>query len=353
MDLAAIDELLAELTAQDRFSGVVHFEGATGPVASNAYGLASRAWGVPCTMDTRFDCASMTKLFTAVVALQVIDEGGFALDTDVVSYLGLEGTALGPGITPYHLLTHTSGIADDADEEAGESYEDLFVATPNYAVRTTEDHLPFFVHKEPNFAPGAGCRYCNSGYMLLGLMVERARGVPFVDCVADRVFRPAGMTRSGFFSMDRVEPDVAEGVDPVTGPDGEIAGWRRNIYSYPPIGSPDGGAHVTAGDMVRFHRALVGGELLSAAATQAMLEPKVPYRPDELQGRMTGFCLQFEQHTDGRIRSSWKEGINVGASGILAHYPEPDITLVMLSNLEDGVWEPLREIDRQLAPPLD
>jgi CubicO group peptidase (beta-lactamase class C family) len=112
----------------------------------------------------------------AVATLQQIEAGSFALDTGVVEYLGLAETTLSAAITPYHLLTHTSGIADDADEEAGERYEDLFVDRPNYSVINTEDHLDQFVTKPPNFAPGEGCRYNNVGYVLLGLMVERGTG---------------------------------------------------------------------------------------------------------------------------------------------------------------------------------
>ena len=81
-----------------------------------AYGYANRACRTPCTLDTRFDTASVTKLFTAVAALQQIERGAFALETSAIGYLGLTGTTISPDVTAYHLLTHTSGIADDADE---------------------------------------------------------------------------------------------------------------------------------------------------------------------------------------------------------------------------------------------
>jgi CubicO group peptidase (beta-lactamase class C family) len=103
-----------------------------------------------------------------VATLQLVERGAFGLDTSVIGYLELEGTTISPAVTPYHLLTHTSGIADDADEEAGERYEDLWVSQPNYSVTETADHLSHFVTKPPNFAPGQGCRYCNCGYVLLG-----------------------------------------------------------------------------------------------------------------------------------------------------------------------------------------
>jgi CubicO group peptidase (beta-lactamase class C family) len=75
-------------------------------------------------------------------------------------------------------------------------------------------------------------------------MIERAAATTYRDYVAEHVFTPAGMSRSGFFRMDVVEPEVAEGVEAIESEDGGVAGWRRNIYSYPPIGGPDGVAHV-------------------------------------------------------------------------------------------------------------
>jgi CubicO group peptidase (beta-lactamase class C family) len=350
MDPTAVDRYLAERAVAGLFSGVIRVDRGREQVLGAAYGLASRAWGVPCSLRTRFDTASVTKLFTAVATLQQVADGAFDLDTGVIDYLDLRGTAISRAVTPYHLLTHTSGIADDADEEAGERYEDLFVDRPNYAVMRTEDFLPQFAYKPPNFAPGERTRYCNCSYVLLGLMIERATGMAYRDYAAERVFAAAGMTRSGFFRMDIVEPEVAEGADPIVGDDGAVTGWHRNIYSYPPIGSPDGGAHVTADDLLRFHRALVDGALLPRDLTAAMLTPKEDYGALGDGLHRTGFGFEFDVGAGGAIRSYWKEGKNVGASAILAHYPAPDVTVALLSNLEEGAWEPVRMIEEQLLP---
>jgi CubicO group peptidase (beta-lactamase class C family) len=105
-----------------------------------------------------------------------------------------------------------------------------------------------FVTKPPKFAPGADCRYCNVGYILLGLMVERAAGGSCREYVQANVFHRAGMTRSASLRMDVVEPDVAEGVEAIRDDEGNLTGWRRNIFSYPPIGDPSGDAYATVGD---------------------------------------------------------------------------------------------------------
>jgi CubicO group peptidase (beta-lactamase class C family) len=346
MDVDALDRVLTDLSGSDRFSGVVRLEVGSDVIFESAYGLADRAWGIPCTPRIRFDTASITKLFTAAATLQQIEAGAFALDTGVIEYLGLTHTALSRAITPYHLLTHTSGIGDDAEEESGERYEDVWIDRPNYSVTETVQLLPQFIDKPPNFEPGAGCRYCNVGYVLLGLMIERATGMTYRDYVTSHVFAPAGMERSGFFRKDVVEPEVADGVDPVTDADGRITGWRRNIYSYPPIGSPDGGAHVTAEDLIRFHTALRAGRLVGAESTAAMLTPKEPHGPKWSGMHYTGYGFEFEVGDDGNVVCYWKEGVNCGVSGWLGHYPASDLTIAVLSNMEDGAWDPIRAIHR-------
>ncbi len=347
--MRVVETQLRKLEAADTFSGVVGVEQGNRELMLEAFGQASRTWSIPTTVETRFDTASMTKLFTAVATLQLVEQGAFALDTSVIGYLGLEETEISPAVTPYHLLTHTSGIADDADEEAGERYEDLFVELPNYAVMETADYLPQFVGKPPNFAPGEGCRYCNVGYVLLGLMIERATGSTYRSYVAERVFDPAEMSRSGFFRMDVVEPDLAEGVEAIEDDDGGVIGWRRNIYSYPPIGGPDGGAHVTVRDLLRFHRAVTRGDLLGPALTADLLSPKVRHSSRGAGSHLMGFGFEFETDAVGAVRCYWKEGVNVGTSGILCHYPAEGITFAVLSVGENAAWGPVKMIDEAIG----
>jgi CubicO group peptidase (beta-lactamase class C family) len=334
-----LDEYFRDRAAQDLFSGAALItQGATRLYAS-AYGYASRAWRVPNNLDTRFDTASVTKLFTAIATLQLIDRGLLTFDTPVVERLGLEDTPLSRDVTVRHLLTHTSGIGDDADEEAGERYEDLWKAKPNYSVVETRAFLPQFVNKPANFSPGEGCRYCNCGYVLLGLLIETISGMIYRDYVRAHVFAEAAMTASDFFRMDRVNHNVAEGCDPSRDATGQVVGWKRNIYSFPPIGSPDAGAYVTVTDLDRFLRAVMAGKLLSPELTRAFLSPQVVHSRRDNWTEMYGYGLRFYVDRSGEVFCFEKEGVNVGVSGIISHFPDQDITATLLSNMEDGVWE--------------
>jgi CubicO group peptidase (beta-lactamase class C family) len=343
LDTHVLDSRLQERADAELFSGVVRITHEGEEMFASAYGLANRAWDVPNTIDTRFDTASVTKLFTSVVALQTVEDGLLDLDTRVVPYLGLEATAIHPEANLGHLLTHTSGIGDDADEEAGEDYADVWLERTNYLVRETVDLLPQFTEKKANFAPGEGCRYCNAGYVLAGLMVEKATGERYRDRVRDRVFAPAGMSRSGFFAMDVVEPDVAEGADMVDGR------WVRNIYSYPPIGSPDGGAHVTAADLDGFLSAVRAGDLLGEEWTNRFLQPYTRHSDNEMGPLHFGYGLEFQYDMGERLLYLEKEGINSGTSAVIRYYPDSDTTVVVLSNMRQGVWEPLGFIHTMLT----
>ena len=101
----------------------------------------------------------------------------------MIDFLGLEATSISHDVNVFHLLTHTSGIGDDVEEEDGELYEDFWKTRPNYMVTGTADFLPQFIHRPANFPPGQGCRYCNCSFVLLGLMIEKVAGIPYRDYV--------------------------------------------------------------------------------------------------------------------------------------------------------------------------
>jgi CubicO group peptidase (beta-lactamase class C family) len=335
MDTSGLDEFLE----QNEFSGTVLIKRGNATIFDAVMGKASRRWDVLNTADTRFDSSSITKLFTSVAVLQQVSKGELDLETSIHHYVDLADSEIDPAVTLLHVLTHTSGIADDVDEEEGESYTELWSEFPTYTIMEPADQLPTFINKESIAAPGVECVYSNAGYVLAGLALERATEEKYRQYVFDEVFTPAGMIDSGFYDRRDAAPRVAEGWDFIDGR------WVSNIYSAPPIGLPDGGAHVTAADLVRFIQAVRNGELLNTEYTQEFLTPQVQYDEETWYG----FGLEFDMNEDGSVRSYFADGVGPGASGIVRHYLEADLDVVVLSNSEECAWPIIREIDELLG----
>jgi CubicO group peptidase (beta-lactamase class C family) len=229
-------------------------------------------------------------------------------------------STLRPDVTVHHLLTHTSGIADYAEEEGPDEldYSALWTDLPCYRMERPADYLPLFGDLPPYSAPGGDFHYSNAGYVLLGLVAEEVSGLSFVDAVAQQVFRPAGMTASGFFRLDEPVPDVAVGYLP---------SGRSNVYSMPVVGSADGGAFATAADLDRFLRGYDDGSLLGARR-DAMLTPYVPVDP----GLDMGYGAFL--YGDGRFgHGGGDPGVNV----LVQRLPRQDATVVALLNIEGPV----------------
>jgi CubicO group peptidase (beta-lactamase class C family) len=335
MNTEWIDSFLATPDDSGRlFPGVVDVRSAGEVLYQSAFGLASPRWGVPNTLDMRFDVASISKLFTSVAVLQLVAEGQLDLDASIHEYVDLEGSMIDAAVTLRHLLTHTSGIGDIAEEDDGEGYAEVFRATPCHMIVTSADFLPLFASKPSHFAPGAESRYCNAGFVLAGLAVEQASQRSFREYVEAEVLSRAGMARSGYFDKRYAIDDLAEGFDPAD--DGRL---EQNIYAYPPQGGPDGGAHCTAADLHAFLAALRGGRLLRDDLTRAFLTVQVPEDGSEHSG--WGFGLVFNE------LGFYKDGESEGASGVLSHMSTWNADIVILSNSMDGAWGLLGEFARR------
>jgi CubicO group peptidase (beta-lactamase class C family) len=299
-------------------SGIAVITGPGGIEFEECFGLADRAGGIPNTPATRFGIASVTKMFTAV-AVATLDVDVAAPVTDLLPPERRPST-LRPDVTVHHLLTHTSNIADYAEEEGPDpvEYETLWTDRPCYAFERPADFLPMFGDLPPYGPPGGEFHYSNAGYIVLGLIVEEVAGLSYVDAVRRQVFEPAGMTASGFFRLDEPVPDLATGYLP---------SGRSNVYSIPVIGGADGGAQCTAADLDRFLRAYDDGSLLKERR-DAMLTPHVSVEP----GLDYGYgCILYG---DGRFGHG---GGDPGVHALIQRIPSADATVVVLLNNEGPV----------------
>ena len=341
-----IKERYDHYAEKEHFSGAGFVKCQDTVVFSAAYGDAHKGFKVPNTVETAFDTASITKLFTAVAILQLVERGLLNLDDRITALIDLSGTCIPGDVTIRHLMTHTSGIADDADEEAGENYEDLFIDKPNYTIRTCRDFIPQFAYKAPVFKAGTNVRYNNCAFVLLGLAIEEKTGMRYQDYVTEQVFRKCGMHHTSFASKDDSSAAVAEGYFPVCDDQGNVTEWRKNIYSFPPIGTADGGAFTSVVDLDRFMRALVNGTLLSTAMTSEIMKPQTTIEQTHPWGKIVnGFGFHFKYPANGDLPSMYKEGSNAGVAAMFAYYPTIGTTSIVLANQTCYVWKLHQEIE--------
>ena len=332
---ASLDGLLRQWERERDLSGTVLITAGGTTVFEGCYGLADRAAGLPVTPRTRFGLASLTKSFTAVAVADLVTAGRLGFHDAVVDVLPPQRrpATLRPDVTVHHLLTHTSGIADYAEEDEDcpgyvADYGSLWVDRPAYRMLRPADFLPLFGDRPPYRGPGERWQYSNAGYVVLGLVVEEVAGSAYTEVVQERVFDRAGMTASGFFRLDEARPDVAVGYLPRSTPDEP---WRTNIYSVPVIGGADGGAFSTARDLDLFLRRIADGSLLGAAQ-----EAVLARHADAGDGFWFGYGLVH--HPDGRFGHG---GGDPGVEVIVHRFPDDDAHLVVLCNGE-GLLDDVR-----------
>jgi CubicO group peptidase (beta-lactamase class C family) len=344
-----ICSLFEDYYKECRFSGAGLVRRGDTVLFSGAYGYAHRGFQIPNTVGTMFDTASVTKLFTAVAILQLVNRGLLRLDDKITDIIDLKDTRIPGDVTLRHLLTHTSGIADDADEEAGEAYEDLFIDKPNYSLRRCGDYIPQFAYKEPLFKAGTDVRYNNCAFILLGLAAEKVTNRPYQDYVRKEIFEKCGMSHSAFSAKDDGDATIAEGYF-VSGTDQRDRPiWRKNIYSYPPVGAADGGAYTSVGDLDIFIRALKNGELLSKEMSEEMFKPQAGIERGFEWGKIVnGFGCHFFYDTGDNLIRIYKEGQSAGVAAMAAYYPGIDTTSIILANQTCNVWELHRKVEQVL-----
>lgn len=335
-----IESIYQQYHKERSFSGAGLVKNSNDTVFANAFGYAHRGFKVRNTIDTMFDTASVTKLFTAVAILQLIDKELLRLDDKIVDTIDLKGTKIPDDVTISHLLTHTSGIADDADEEAGENYEDLFINKPNYSIRSCKDFIPQFAYKEPIFKAGTDVRYNNCAFVLLGLVIEGICGQRYSEYVDKNIFDTCGMNNTGFYSKDQSDSAIAEGYFAVYDKEKNIVGWQKNIYSYPPVGTADGGAFTSVIDLDKFMRALKDGKLLSEKMTKEIMKPQIDIEQKFDWGKIiNGYGFHFLYDKNERLIRMYKEGSNAGVAAMFAYYPDINTTSIILGNQTCDVWE--------------
>ncbi len=267
-------------------------------IFGKSYGMADLEWNVPNSSTTRFNIASMTKQFTAASILALEDRGKLKTDDLVKKYLP-DAPASWDKITIYHLLTHTSGISDDAAQyEPGPPEKLLFRDVPLKS------------------QPGEQWAYTNLGYIVLGYLLEKVTGQTYEEFVQQSIFKSLGMNDSGLMSFVSIIPRRATGYWPGNN------GIENADRPDPRIGFSAGALYSTTEDLLRWEEGLFGGKLLTAASLRKMT---TPFKSDYA-------CGLHVNGDDGHLRIE-HDGNNIGFNSDMAYYPEEKIAVIVLANL--------------------
>jgi CubicO group peptidase (beta-lactamase class C family) len=336
----AMIPFMDRLGRADTFSGVILIARNGRPFLRRAYGRASIAYDQPVRFATRFSTASIGKSFTAVAIGQLLDQGRLSLDDRVGRHLpDYPDAAVRDAVTIRHLLTHTSGLGP-----ASEFTESPLWPVRRARIRTIADHLPLITGHSLANEPGVQYSYSNAGFVILGLIIERLTGRSYYDVIQDRVFAPAGMTRSFYHQSDHEDPDIATGLTHFVFEDGDYRfrlGPRRNsTLEGSARGGSHGGAHVTADDLLRLMTAVRTAQLTSPATARLLTTPQGAGRIGDTRN---GFG--FEIMTQNGHTIVGHGGGDIGVSAFVYHFNDSGYTAVVLSNYDPRA---IRVIARQV-----
>jgi CubicO group peptidase (beta-lactamase class C family) len=323
-----VEPALDHVAAEHSFSGVVGIE-RNGELFTQAYGLADRAHAVQNTVEHRFGIASGTKTLTAIAVARLVADGLIDLDLAAREWLGDDLALVDDRVTVRNLLHHRSGIGDYFDEDADADVLEYAMRVPVHTLDGSGGYLVALDGYDQKFEPDTGFSYCNSGYVLLAVLLERATGQPYSEVIAERVTDPAGMDRTEFLRTDSLPGDAAVGYL-------FADGLRTNVLHLPVVGFGDGGVFTTVHDVHRLWIALGDGRLGDDLLT-AMTAPPVP---DARYGM--GMWLDEQP---GRFTM---EGMDAGVSFRSTRCADGAIYSV-LSNTSVGAWPMARHLAETLA----
>ena len=321
-----IDELLGIYQRLGLFNGSVLVADQGEVIIKKGYGLANMEWEIPNSPDTKFRLGSITKQFTATLILRLVEQGHIELDSPVTRYLPGYPADTGNRVTIHQLLNHTSGIPG-------------YTEIPAWRTRTREPlthHQLVTVFSELDllFEPGTRFSYSNSGYFLLGTIIERITGQAYEDRLRDSLLEPLGMNDTGY---DSTEPLLSK----------RAAGYSQRIDGsyvnapYLDMGQPyaAGSLYSTVGDLYRWDQALYTDAVLSVPSRELMFTPG-------LEDYGYGWTIRS---SDTGPTVEHGGGIN-GFNTLITRNPESKRLIILLNNTGGA---PLAEMARSIRMLLD
>lgn len=304
---ARADAYLRAAVKHEHFSGSVLIAREGRILLDRGYGMANHELQVPNTPGSVYLIASLTKQFTAMAIMQLAEEGKLKVTDPICTHLPSCPDAWRP-VTIRHLLTHTSGIFNtsrlpDWDERIG------IQPWSRWGFLEVFRDLPL------EFEPGSRFRYSNSGYYLLGLIIERSSGMPYENFLRARIFQPLGMTRTGMADSRDLVPGRSTGYYSL------LDRFINAPYLNHSLPYASGGIMSTTGDLLRWDQALTAGRLVSSASLTEIFTPW-------LGGYAYGWNIERRFNRDVQGHS----GSYNGYSSYLMRVPSERLTVIVLGN---------------------
>jgi D-alanyl-D-alanine carboxypeptidase len=325
--IVAIESRIAELTAADRFSGVVLVARGDSVLVERAVGFSDQARQLPNTPDTRFMLTSVGKMFAAVAVAQLVESGKLRFDDTVAKVLPeYPDREAARRITIAQLLTHTAGVPEVFDAPG------LNRALP---YGSHAELLKVTVNRPLLMEPGSHWGYSNGGYATLGAIVERLSGQSYQDYLRSRIFQPAGMTQGLRPSNDTATgravpyahfPEVDPlGMEPRTPGEQARDGMGARLWAF-------GGGYGSPRDLFRFVRALRNGRLVGRAMVDTLVTGRVPLGPGG--GEQYAYGFYSIPIGDDRVVGHSGSNPGMGMDADVELLWDRDYTIIVLSNYD-------------------
>jgi len=255
----SIDEIVARYAESGDIHGTVLVAVRGIVLYSKAFGLANMEWDIPNQVDTKYRIYSMSKQFTALLVMQLVEAGELDVHRPISDYLPYYRKDVGDQVTVHHLLTHTHGIA--------ERYERL---PPFLITEPTQELVEEYFNNELDFQPGTNFRYSGLlGYILLGAIIESVTGKAYEEVLQDRILDPAGMEHTTYLDYRRIIENRAADYQETD------QGYEHRIQAYPVHADGASGLVSTVGDLLLWDQALYSNSLLSKPYQDELFVPQV------------------------------------------------------------------------------
>lgn len=312
-----IDALIGKFAAYGQFNGAALVADSGEVIFKKAYGMANMEWDVPNATDTKFRLASVSKQFTAMLAVQLAAENKLDLNAPISNYLPDFPKDKGDIITAHHLLTHTSGLPSYTNFN---NYRELMLS-----YYSPEELVAQFADSALVFEPGFRFDYSNSGYSLLGYLIETITGETYGEVLQNQIFEPLGMKNSGYDSHRDIIKNRADGYYK-NGLDYINASYIDMSVAY-----AAGGLYSTVEDLYLWDQALYTDKLLPQLYKDLLFEKHA-----STGGHHYGYGwnkgIMYVGNTDEKIRIIDHDGVINGFTSCIIRMPDTQASIILLNN---------------------